>query len=129
MDAQTPPRLRFARAARIKQGRDFARVRQGGERLIHGCLIANWQRLPAGSASRLGVITAGRIGGAVVRSRARRLLRESFRVHQPRLAAAVDLVLVARPSIAGKGFAAVERDYLAALRKAKLLKPADAVTQ
>ena len=33
---------------------------------------------------------AGRIGGAVVRSRARRLLRESFRVHQHDLAVPVD---------------------------------------
>jgi len=124
MAAQKPPRLRFARAARIKQGRDFTRVRQAGERRVVGCLIANWQRLPAGAASRLGVVTAGRIGGAVVRSRARRLLRETFRVHQHHLAAPVDLVLVARPSIVGRGFAEVERDFLTTLRKARLLKPA-----
>jgi len=125
MAAQSPQRLRFARSARIKLGRDFARVRQAGERLALGCLIANWQRLPAGSASRLGVVTARRIGCAVVRNRARRLLRESFRVHQHDLAAPLDLVLVARPSIVGKGFAAVERDFLSTLRKARLLKPLD----
>ena len=91
--------------------------------MVIGCLIANWQRLPVGFASRLGVITAGRIGCAVVRNRARRLLRESFRIHQHDLASPVDLVLVARPSIAGKGFAAVEKDFLTTLRKARLLKP------
>jgi ribonuclease P protein component len=80
--------------------------------------------LAAGSASRLGVVTAKRIGCAVVRNRARRLMRETFRVHQHDLAAPVDLVLVARPSIAGKGFAAVEKDFLSTLRKARLLKPA-----
>ena len=122
MAAQTPQPLRFTRAAHIKQGRDFARVRQAGERLVIGCLIANWQRLPSGSASRLGVVTSGRIGGAVVRSRARRLLRETFRIHQHDLAAPVDLVIVARPSIVGKAFAAVEKDFLVALRKASLLK-------
>ena len=124
MAAQTPPRLRFARAAHVKQGRDFARVRQAGERMIVGCLIANWRRLPAGAASRLGVVTARRIGGAVVRSRARRLLRETFRLHQHDLAAPVDLVLVARPSIAGRGYAVVERDFLTTLRRARLLKTA-----
>ena len=122
MAARLPQRLRFDRAARIKQGRDFARVRQAGERLAVGCLIANWQRLPADSPSRLGVVTARRIGGAVVRNRARRLLRETFRVHQHDLAAPVDLVLVARPSIAGKRFADVERDFLTTLRKARMLK-------
>jgi ribonuclease P protein component len=129
MAARTPPRLRFARSARIKQGRDFTRVRQSGERLVLGCLVANWQRLPAGSASRLGVITAGRIGGAVVRSRARRLLREAFRLHQRDLSAAVDLVLVARPSIVGKAFAEVERDFLAAVRRGRLLHQASGGSQ
>jgi len=122
MAAETPQRLRFGRAARIKQGRDFARARQEGERLATGCLIANWRNLPSGSASRLGVITAGKIGNAVVRTRARRLLRESFRLHQNEIAQAVDLVLVARPSIVGKGFAEVEKDFLTTLRKSGLLK-------
>ena len=122
MAAETPQRLRFGRAARLKQHRDFARVRREGERMALGCLIANWQRLPAGSPSRLGVVTSGKIGGAVVRNRARRLLRESFRLHQHDLAAAVDLVLVARASIVGKAFAEVERDFLTTLRKARLLK-------
>jgi ribonuclease P protein component len=126
MAARTPQRLQFGRAARLKQGRDFARLRQAGERFAIGCLIANWQRLPVNAVSRLGVITGGRLGGAVVRNRARRLLRESFRLHQHDLTGPVDLVLVGRPSIAGKGFAAVERDFLTTLRKARLLKPTGA---
>jgi ribonuclease P protein component len=122
MAAETPERLSFGRGARIKQGRDFMRVRQNGERLVTGCLIANWQRLPTGSASRLGVITSSKIGGAVVRNRARRLMRETFRLHQYSLAQPVDLVLIARQSIVEKGFAGVEKDFLITLRKAKLLK-------
>jgi ribonuclease P protein component len=122
LNPETPPRLRFGRAARIKQSRDFARMRQQGERLVNGCLIANWKPMPATAVSRLGVITSGRIGGAVVRSRARRLLRECFRLHQHELAQVVELVLVARPSIAGRSFAAVEKDFLTTLRKAGLLE-------
>jgi ribonuclease P protein component len=114
--------FRFGRAARIKQGRDFKRVRAQGERLALGCLVANWQVLPIGSGSRLGVISAGKIGNAVVRNRARRLLRECFRLHQNELRSQVDLVLVARPSIAGKSFGEVEKDFLTTLRKAGLLK-------
>jgi ribonuclease P protein component len=52
-------------------------------------------------------------------------MRETFRVHQHDLAAPVDLVLVARPSIVGRGFAAVERYFLTTLRKARLLKPSN----
>lgn len=85
-----------------------------------GCLIANWHQLPAGTPPKLGVITSKKIGGAVVRSRARRLLRESFRLHQHDLARPVEMVLIARNSIAGKNFAGVEKDYLAVLKRAGL---------
>ena len=112
----------FGRQARIKQRRDFVRARQEGRRLTGPCLVANWRSLPAESRSRLGVITAGRIGNAVVRNRTRRLLRESFRLHQHELIKPVDLVLVARAGIVGKPFAQVEKDFLTMLQKAGLLK-------
>jgi ribonuclease P protein component len=113
----------LGRDLRLEQNRDFARVRQQGERLALGCLIANWHRLPDGAAPKLGVVTSRKIGGAVERSRARRLLRESFRQHQHELSQPVELVLVARNSIAGRSFAEVEKDFLATLRRANLLKP------
>jgi ribonuclease P protein component len=118
------PSLGLPRERRIKQGRDFARAKTQGKRVSSGCLIANWLTLPAGSPTRLGVITARKVGGAVARTRARRLLREAFRLHQLELTQPVDLVLVAQPSIAGKAFLEVERDFLSALRRARLLKEA-----
>jgi ribonuclease P protein component len=117
-----PKRLRLGRSTRLVQSRDFARVRQQGERLVLGCLIANWNKLPDGSAPKLGVVTSKKIGDAPARSRARRLLRESFRLHQHDFAQPVELILVARNSIAQKDFAGVEKDFLAALQRAKLLK-------
>jgi ribonuclease P protein component len=122
MGANTPGRLRFGRSARIKEGRDFSRIRQEGQRMTSGCLIANWRLLKEGTASRLGVITSGRIGNAVVRSRARRLLRETFRLHQNDFKTGVDLVLIARNSILGKGLTEVENDFLTIMRKAGLSK-------
>ncbi len=122
MNAAPPKRLRLGRTARLAQSRDFARLRQQGKRLALGCLIANWQPLPDGAKPRLGVVTSKRIGGAVQRSRARRLLRESFRQHQNELAQPVEIILVARHSIAGKKFADVEKDYIAVLNRAGLRK-------
>jgi ribonuclease P protein component len=114
--------LNFPRSSRLKLGRDFIRTKTQGERLACGCLIANWLVLPENSPTRLGVVTSKKIGNAVKRSRARRLLRESFRLHQHDFKQPVDLVLVARNSIDGKSFSEVEKDFLRALGKANLLK-------
>jgi len=120
--ADERPALRLPRSMRLKLGRDFAGLRQQGQRLAAGCLIANWQSLPGGAASQLGVITSRKLGPAVVRSRARRLLRETFRLHQHDLRQPVMMVLVARASIVGKRLSAVERDFLWAMRRAGMVK-------
>ncbi len=122
MGAVRGKRLRFGRDARLRTGRDFNQVRQRGLRLVHGCLIINWLPLSGASMSRLGVVTSAKIGGAVDRNRARRLLRECYRRHQNEFGAPLDLVLVARPSIVGKAFNEVEKDFLTTVRKAGLLK-------
>ncbi len=122
MSDTLPARRRLGRNLRLKQGRDFARVRQSGQRAVLGCLIANWMRLPGDAASRVGVVVSRKVGGAVVRSRAKRLLRETFRLHRHELTQPVDLVLVARPSIARCQYAQVEQDLLTTLRRAGLLK-------
>ncbi len=122
MPAQTPRRLRLSRGSRVTQNRDFIRIRQQGERLAQGCLVANWNILPEGGNPRLGVVTSRKIGGAVQRTRARRLLRESFRLHQHEFSRPIEIILVARNSIVGKKFADVEKDFLTTLRRAGLLR-------
>jgi ribonuclease P protein component len=60
----------------------------------------------------------------VVRNRAKRLLREVFRLHRHELAAPVEMVLVARAAMVGAGRDRVERDFLKVLRQAELLQSA-----
>ena len=112
---------RFPKSSRIQASADFRAIREQGKRLAKGCMLANWQSLPSGSPSRLGVITSRRIGKAHVRNRARRLMRESFRLHQHELLQPVELILVARRSIADRQFQSVERHFLSLLKKAGLL--------
>jgi ribonuclease P protein component len=115
------PGLGLPRAARLRDRRLFLALREEGERVVQGCLIANWRRLPLGSRARVGVVASRRVGPAVVRNRAKRLLREVFRVHRPDLVVPVEAVLVARPSIVGKRFEEVDRDFVGVMRRARLL--------
>ena len=110
---------------RLRMAREFAHIRNDGRRLAKGCLIANWLLQPRDTHARLGVITSRKLGNASIRARARRLLREAFRLHQHDLRQSVDLVLIARSSIIGKKLAAVEGDLLSVLRQANLLQQTD----
>ena len=119
-----PLRLQFSSRRRISRSSDFARLKEEGRREICGTLILNW--LPS-QELRLGVVTSRKVGSAVIRSRARRFLREVFRQHQHEVTEPVSMVLVARKSIAEMTLETVRRDYLRALSRAKLRKPLPSV--
>ncbi len=84
-------------------------------------MIMNWRPSPDRRFSRLGVVVSKRVGGAVVRSRTRRVLREAFRQLQQQISAPLDIVLVARKMIAKAPQEEVKRDLTRLLGKAKVL--------
>ena len=49
--------------------------------------------------SRLGITTTRRLGKAVIRNRARRLVREAYRTHREQIPLGLDLVFVVRPPL------------------------------
>jgi ribonuclease P protein component len=61
---------------------------------------------PLGSA-RLGITASRRIGGAVVRNRAKRLVREAFRALSELFPAGLDLVVIVRKPLGDRKLAAV----------------------
>jgi ribonuclease P protein component len=56
---------------------------------------------PGSGSPRAAWVAGRRVGGAVARNRARRLLREAWMEHAPRVQDGWQAVLVARPAIAG----------------------------
>ena len=104
-----PPRLRLRRSG------DFEAAYASGRRFGDGVFAVTVKRNDMG-APRLGLAVAVRVaGGAVPRNRLRRIIRESFRLHQRELPAA-DLVVSARPAARAASATAL-RASLAALWK------------
>lgn len=56
---------------------------------------------PAGRPPGAAFVASGRVGNAVRRNRAKRVMREAWRAVAPRLREPADAVLVARAAIAG----------------------------
>ncbi len=67
----------------------------------------------AAGRPRFGVAATRKLGGAVVRNRAKRLSRELFRRHKPD--ADLDVVVVPRREFLAADFPSLERDYVVLL--------------
>ncbi len=109
-----PARFRWRQRLRTKA--EFDRVFRRGRRL-EGRLFALIVAPNGGEQDRLGLAISRRVGGAVTRNRARRLLRESFRRLPPPLRPAFDLVVVGKPDLAAASLSEVERELRLRLRR------------
>jgi len=86
------------RRIRLRRSADVERVRREGQAWHHPLLVLLAAQNLEGR-TRIGVLAGRRVGKAVARNRARRLLREAARRLYPRLAPGWDLLLIARPPI------------------------------
>lgn len=97
----------------LKENYEFRRLyhkgKSAGARHLVVYVRRNGRRL-----NRLGLTVSPKVGGAVVRSRVRRILREAWRALQPELRQGYDVVIVARSSSATVKMGEV----LSSLRKA-----------
>ena len=107
------------REHRLRHSQDFARVRAEGRSWPHRLLVL--AAVPnEGGLSRFGYIVSGRLGKAVRRNRARRLLREVVRRNLQCIAEGWDCVLIARVPLAAATFSEVESAVVQLFRRASL---------
>jgi ribonuclease P protein component len=91
------------RSRRLSRSADFDAVyRRGRSASSRHLVVYAFARDPGAvpAEPRFGLTVSRKVGGAVERNRVKRLLREAAARVGPRLAADVDLVIVARPGLA-----------------------------
>ena len=72
--------------------------------------------------SRRAFLASKKVGGAVARNRARRLMKEGFRKVEKEILAGKDILFIARANIVSAGSSEVEASIQAVLNKCGLLK-------
>ena len=116
---QTPARQRPQTVIRIvinklRRRAEFTRVYERGTRwrarFMTCFALPNELGIP-----RLGIAASQKIGNAVVRNRAKRLVRELFRSHK--LLTGIDIVVIPRREMIDASWANLEADYRAALQR------------
>ncbi len=110
--------MRFPKSARLLRSPEFDRVQKGAEtKKAHAAhftvLVARRQD---GDGPRLGIIASRRVGSAVRRNRAKRLIREYFRSIRTELDG-VDIVVVVKTGADELTLADAARELAVALAK------------
>ena len=116
-------RLSLPKTKRLARPVEFGRVKSEGtaERgrfLVLGVFAHEDEKL-----FRVGFVTAKYLGGAVVRNRIRRRLRDIVRTEQARLRAGFWFVVVARPAAARATYRELKDEWLRLAERASILAP------
>ncbi|MBR0040231.1 MAG: ribonuclease P protein component [Oscillospiraceae bacterium] len=105
----------------LKKNSDFRRLYAKGKSCANRCLAVYCRRSGRG-VNRMGYTVSARLGGAVVRNRVRRRLREIARLSAPELKTGWDIVVVARMRAVEASYAELESAYRDACRKLGLMR-------
>jgi ribonuclease P protein component len=122
------PSERFTKARRVRRRGEFQRVFDLSLR-TRGRYLTVLVGPNAAGVARLGIVASRKLGDAVRRNRAKRLIRELFRL-APRHAVppGVDVVVIPRRELFDATYSGLESDFRGALTRcaARLPVPADA---
>jgi ribonuclease P protein component len=115
---EPPPKegLKFPREARLVRQSEFDSVYRTGKRRS-GSYFTVFVRANQLPLSRFGFSIKKALGGAVVRNRIRRRLRELVRCHRQEIPAGWDIVIHPKNSVAQAPFRPLGEDLLRLLKK------------
>ncbi len=109
------------RAVTLKENHEFRRLYQRGASAVGKSMVVYCRKNKLGH-NRLGLTASTKLGHAVVRNRARRRLREVYRLNTPSLRQGYDIILVARGRAVTGKWQELNDTFLKLCRKLDLLE-------
>ena len=104
----------------LKENRDFRRLYRQSSSYVSPALVVYFKENRAGF-SRLGITAGKKVGTAVNRNRAKRIIREAYRTLLPQFKKDVDIVIVARTRAAHLNSTEITEQLKTLLTKAGIL--------
>ena len=104
----------FRPAEHVRKRAEFELIYQTGSKRS-GRLMTLFTRARDEGAARLGIAATRKMGGAVERNRAKRVVREVFRHHKP--AGAIDVVVIPRREMLDAPYERVEAEFRSLLSR------------
>lgn len=109
------------RAVTLKENYEFRRMYRKGTSAVGGGMVVYCRKNKL-DHNRLGITTSVKLGHAVVRNRARRRLREVYRLNLDKLRTGYDVILVARGKTTTATWKELNDTFLRLCRKLDLLE-------
>lgn len=109
------------RACTLKENYEFRRVYRQGKSAVGSTMVVYCRRNKLGRC-RLGLTASTKTGGAVQRNRARRRMREVYRLNRDKLSSGWDIILVARGRTASAPWRELNEGFLRQCRKLGILR-------
>ncbi len=107
----------FGKGRRVRRRVEFQHAFGEGTR-THGRYVTLVIAPNSTGSPRLGLVASRKVGNAVARNRAKRLMREVFRRNVgPGSGPAIDIVAIPRREFFEADYAALERDLVSAIRR------------
>ncbi|GAB4237561.1 MAG: hypothetical protein OHK0028_14890 [Deltaproteobacteria bacterium] len=106
----------FPASERLRTDREFREVVRKGAR-VHTAHYTVYRDFPGGETRKVGISAGKRAGGAVGRNRAKRLLREFYRLHKGDFPKGSRTAIVVKSPPEGAVLSSVCEELLPALRR------------
>ncbi|NLD19731.1 MAG: ribonuclease P protein component [Clostridiales bacterium] len=105
----------------LRRKDDFTKIYKRGKSIGDRYVVLFYRKNNL-SYNRIAFLASKKVGNSVARNRARRLMRENYRLYSSDMKVGYDVVIIARNAINGKKSYDVERSLKNAIRRAKLFK-------